>query len=122
MKTSSILPSANGLQGWKKCLERKIIDYLEHTGSLSCVNKATGTVRQIISLFTIKPLLSGEKKMQISSQNHFFLYSNVSKPHLQAEPPIKDKEIGLYEEKICIVGGVCTSSFWYCCWSMLSLR
>lgn len=40
MKTS-IFPSANGLQDWTKCLDRKIIDYLEHTGSLSCVNKAS---------------------------------------------------------------------------------
>ena len=40
-ESNSIFPSANALLGWTKHLDRNIIDYLEHTGSLSCVNKAS---------------------------------------------------------------------------------
>ena len=36
----SVFPPAREFQGWTNYLDRKIIQYLEHTGSLSCACKA----------------------------------------------------------------------------------
>ena len=44
MSAISIFPVAQGLEGWTEDLDREIIKYLLHTGSLACVCKTSERV------------------------------------------------------------------------------